>query len=71
MPTLAEDYPTARARADRYRHTPHWQDRLTPDAVRFVRAVDAYSRNTVTCLSCGAPYGQPHAPDCEFQTVTS
>lgn len=21
---------------------------------------------TVTCLSCGAEYGQPHAPTCEF-----
>ena len=20
----------------------------------------------ITCLSCGAPWGQPHAPGCEF-----
>jgi hypothetical protein len=23
----------------------------------------------VTCLSCGAPWGQPHAPNCAFETV--
>ena len=25
----------------------------------------------VTCLSCGAPYGQPHRAGCAFGTVAS
>lgn len=64
-PVTPPDFAAARARADRYRHTPRWWERLTPESVRFVRAVDAYDRAAVTCLSCGAEWPN-HYADCEF-----
>jgi hypothetical protein len=27
---------------------------------------DPRTLRVATCLSCGAPYGQPHGPNCEF-----
>lgn len=62
---VTPDFTAARARADRYRHTPRWWERLTPEAVRFVQAVDAYDRAAVTCLSCGAEWPS-HYANCEF-----
>jgi hypothetical protein len=32
----------------------------------LLRAYKAILR-VVTCISCGAEYGQPHTADCEFQ----
>lgn len=61
----------ARDLARRYQITPRWQERLTPQAVRLVEAVNAHDRAAVTCLSCGAPWGQPHRPGCGFQTVAA
>ena len=58
----------ARDLARRYQLTPQWQDRLTPEARRLVEAVLVHDRAAVTCLSCGAEFGQPHLPGCEFQS---
>lgn len=45
-----------------------WSALRTPGEIADVlRAAGA--RTEVTCLSCGAPWGQPHRAGCEFQTV--
>ena len=47
-----------------------WEDR-TPAAhlVVALQRCAADLRAAVTCLSCGAPWGQPHRPGCGFETV--
>jgi len=73
LDTTSEVIAAARDLARRYTITPRWADRLIPEAVRLVEAVTAHDRprSAVTCLSCGAAWGSPHAPGCQFEQVTA
>jgi hypothetical protein len=73
LDTTSEVIAAARDLARRYTLTPRWSDRLIPEAVRLVAAVTAHDRprSAVTCLSCGAEWGQQHLPGCQFEQVTA
>lgn len=46
QPTAEAVIAAARDLARRYRHTPDWDERLTPEARRLVEAVNALDRTT-------------------------